>query len=56
MIKWDLYVIVDGLNMRYEARYPASLKDDKGRVIQRRDPSFRAEGQVSIAAAFKPGV
>ena len=56
LIKWDLYVIVDGLNMKYEARYPASRKDAGGNVIEHRDHSFRLDGQVSIAAAFKPGV
>lgn len=53
-IKWDLYVVVDGLNMRYEARYPACEKKD-GRVIQPTNPSSRHKGQISIAAAFKPG-
>ena len=41
-VEYELVMIVDGRNMRYEARYPA------GGAVQER-------GQISIAAAFLPG-
>ena len=43
-IEYDLVAIVEGLNLRYEARWPSSTNMEK--VTQ---------GQVSIAAAFRPG-
>jgi len=41
-VEYELVMIVNGRNMRYEARYPAG-----GEVQQK--------GQISIAAAFVPG-
>ena len=41
-VEYELVMIIDGRNMRYEARYPA------GGEVQER-------GQISIAAAFLPG-
>jgi hypothetical protein len=41
-IEFELVMIVDGRNMRYEARWP------KG-------GEARSGGQISIAAAFRPG-
>jgi hypothetical protein len=55
LIKWDIYIIVRGLNMRYEARYPASIKDERDRVIEPRDSELVQSNQVSIAAAFRVG-
>jgi hypothetical protein len=43
-VEYDLFAIVEGRNMRYEARYPSG---EQGKV--------REAGQISIAAAFKPG-
>jgi len=43
-VDYDLVAIVEGRNLRYEARYPA---DHTG--------TARNTGQISIAAAFKPG-
>lgn len=50
-VQFELVMIIDGRNLRYEARWPprgspeASVHNQK--VLQ--------SGQVSIAAAFKPG-
>lgn len=41
-IEFELVMIIDGRNLRYEARWPAG-----GEV--------RSGGQISIAAAFRPG-
>jgi hypothetical protein len=43
-VDFDLVMIVDGRNLRYEARYP---RGEGGRVQEK--------GQTSIAAAFHPG-
>jgi hypothetical protein len=44
-VEYELVAIVEGRNLRYEARYPI------GANARKRGPT----GQVSIAAAFKPG-
>jgi len=41
-VEYELVMIVDGRNLRYEVRYPA------GGAVQ-------SKGQISIAAAFVPG-
>jgi hypothetical protein len=41
-VEFELVMIIDGRNLRYEARFPAG-----GQVQDR--------GQISIAAAFEPG-
>jgi hypothetical protein len=41
-VEYELVAIVEGRNLRYEARYPAGGKMQESR-------------QVSIAAAFRPG-
>ncbi|KAH6723782.1 hypothetical protein BKA61DRAFT_626706 [Leptodontidium sp. MPI-SDFR-AT-0119] len=43
-VEYDLVAVVEGRNLRYEARYPAN---ENGRV--------QKTGQFSIAAAFLPG-
>jgi hypothetical protein len=43
-VEYDLIVIVEGRNLRYEARYPVG---SAGRTLK--------AGQVSIASAFRPG-
>jgi hypothetical protein len=43
-VEIELVMIVDGRNLRYEARWPVG---GRGRVQER--------GQISIAAAFEPG-
>jgi hypothetical protein len=43
-VEYDLVPIVEGRNLRYEARYPAN---QFGKA--------RNTGQISIAAAFDPG-
>lgn len=43
-VEYDLVAIVKGKNLRYEARYPTN---HLGKV--------QKTGQISIAAAFKPG-
>jgi len=50
-VTFDLVMIVDGRNLRYEARWP-SLKDPEAAIHQQ---SVQGEGQICIAAAFKPG-
>ena len=42
-VEYELVVVVQGRNLRYEARYPAA----SGKV--------QKSAQVSISAAFKPG-
>jgi len=49
-VTFDLVMIVDGRNLRYEARWPPS-KDDEMSQQQ----VVHAQGQICIAAAFKPG-
>lgn len=44
-------MIVDGRNLRYEARWPIPKENDQTHHKQ----NVQAEGQISIAAAFKPG-
>lgn len=43
-VEFDLVMIVDGRNLRYEARYPMG---EEGQV--------QKKGQTCIAAAFVPG-
>ena len=43
-VDYDLVPIVEGRNLRYEARYPTN---SSGKALK--------TGQVGIAAAFKPG-
>jgi len=43
-VYYDLYAIFEDRNLRYEARYPAN---ESGKV--------QKAGQISIAAAFRPG-
>jgi hypothetical protein len=50
-VTFDLVIIVDGRNLRYEARWP-SLKESEAASHQQ---SVQAQGQICIAAAFKPG-
>lgn len=42
-VEYELVAIIEGRNLRYEARFPP------GRKVRRR-------AQVSIAAAFQPGI
>lgn len=44
LVEYDLIPIVEGRNLRYEARYPPG---ELGEV--------QNAGQISIAAAFQPG-
>ena len=43
-VDYELVALVQGRNLRYEARYPVG---SEGRV--------RQSGQISVAAAFLPG-
>ncbi len=43
-VKYDLVVIVEGRNLRYEAKYPSGSRGKTQKM-----------GQISIAAAFLPG-
>lgn len=49
-VHFELVMVVEGRNLRYEARWPLS-KDLKEGERQ----GIHAKGQVSIAAAFQPG-
>jgi hypothetical protein len=51
VVTFDLVIIVDGRNLRYEVRWP-SLNDPEAASYQQ---SVQAHGQICIAAAFKPG-
>jgi len=48
---FDLVMIVNGRNLRYEVRWP-SMGDVE---TFSQHPSVQAQGQINIAAAFKPG-
>lgn len=49
-VEFDLVMIVEGRNLRYEALWPSigMLKDGQEQEVH-------AAGQVCIAAAFQPG-
>lgn len=50
-ITWELVLIIDGRNLRYEARWPATEHvEERGQ-----DQRVCEEGQTCIAAAFNPG-
>ena len=50
-VSFDLVMIVDGRNLRYEARWPPSKEGEE----TSQDQVVHARGQTCIAAAFKPG-
>ena len=50
-VTFELVMIIDGRNLRYEARWPPS-NSPEARVHNQR---VHEKGQVCIAAAFKPG-
>jgi len=50
-VTFELVMIIDGRNLRYEARWPP-LDDPEATIHPQR---VYAQGQISIAAAFKPG-
>jgi hypothetical protein len=49
-VEFDLVMIIDGRNLKYEARWPPTVGDTPPL-----NQHVRASGQVCIAAAFKPG-
>ena len=44
LVEYDLFPIVEGCKVRYEARYPVGIMGE-----------VQKAGQISIAAAFRPG-
>src|SRR5438128_2561274 len=50
-VEFDWVMILEGRNLRYEARWPPADQLDKYGQTQ----TVRAFGQVCIAAAFRPG-
>lgn len=50
-VEFQLVMVVDGRNLRYEARWPVPRED--GQFPQ--EQTVQAKGQFSIAAAFQPG-
>jgi hypothetical protein len=50
-VEFQLVMIVEGRNLRYEARWPLPSEDEQ----TSQGPTVHATGQISIAAAFKPG-
>lgn len=50
-VTFELVMIIDGRNLRYEARWPPSKSPEASVHDQR----VHAKGQTCIAAAFKPG-
>jgi hypothetical protein len=50
-VTFDLVMIVDGRNLRYEARWPPR----KAGKQTSQQSHVKAQGQICIAAAFKPG-
>ena len=61
VVDYDLFAIVDGRNLRYEARWPPLDQEVdqgiKGRGKRRTQHrvKFKQVQQISLAAAFKPG-
>jgi hypothetical protein len=51
LVEFDLVMILDGRNLRYEARWPPAEQLGKFGQTQRVQDS----GQICVAAAFKPG-
>jgi hypothetical protein len=51
-VHYELVMIVDGRNLRYEVRWPPLTKEQKA-LGEWQDT--KAQGQICIAAAFKPG-
>jgi hypothetical protein len=49
-VNFELVMIIEGRNLRYQARWPM----EKDRLAGQR-PAIQAQGQICIAAAFKPG-
>jgi hypothetical protein len=47
---YDVVMLVDGRNLRYEVRWPPIDEDD----VEGSNKSF-ISGQISIAAGFQPG-
>jgi hypothetical protein len=50
-VTFELVMIIDGRNLRYEARWPPSNSPEASLYSQR----VQEKGQICIAAAFKPG-
>ena len=51
LVEFDLVMILDGRNLRYEARWPPKEQLEKFGQAQR----VQASGQICVAAAFRPG-
>jgi hypothetical protein len=51
IVEFDLVMILDGRNLRYEARWPPEKMLEKFGQAQ----TIHASGQICVAAAFKPG-
>lgn len=55
-VSFELVMIVDGRNLRYEARWPPRPPSEDGESrVRVQNQRVHAKGQTSIAAAFKPG-
>jgi hypothetical protein len=50
-VEFQLVMIIDGRNLRYEARWPIPNESDNNS----QEKNVKAQGQISIAAAFQPG-
>jgi hypothetical protein len=50
-VEFELVMVIDGRNLRYEARWPPS--NEPAATIH--PQKVYAQGQICIAAAFKPG-
>lgn len=50
-VTFDLVMIVDGRNLRYEARWPPTEDGEEPPTQQ----AVQARGQICIAANFRPG-
>lgn len=49
-VHFELVMIIEGRNLRYQARWPMKRDLHAGQ-----QPAVRVEGQICIAAAFQPG-
>ena len=56
-VAYDIVVIVENRNLRYEARWPSKTDVDTiGRILDLPERSeIKQRGQLSLAAAFYPG-
>jgi hypothetical protein len=54
-VEYDLVAIIENRNLRYEARWPSKEAVFASDQVLPALPEVRQTGQLSLAAAFRPG-